>query len=135
MEIRCKLSVVDDTLYRLIGSVKESLRTYEVVPTPTSLERGCSMVCEYDYAVQIPALGLILRYAVEFEYDEEEQEHFPMQEILHYYHAGDASPIGGVYSYIRSHILWYIEQERLRIEQPDELECVIEFPYTVEELK
>ena len=90
------------------------------------------MVCEFDYTVHIPALKLFLRDAVEYEYDEEEQEDMPIEGILHYYHEGDAEPIGGVYSNIRNHVLWYIKDENISIEIADNLECVIDFPYDVD---
>ena len=67
-----------------------------------------------------------------FEYDEEEQEDMPIEGILHYYHEGDAEPIGGVYSNIRNHVLWYIKDENISIENADNLECVIDFPYDVD---
>ncbi len=132
MEFRCKLSEVDDMLYRLKETVKEPLRTYEVHPTAESLGWGRSMVCEFDYTVHIQALKLFFRDAVEYEYDEEEQEDLPIEGILHYYNEGDTEPIGGVYSNIRNHVMWYIKDEDICIENPDELECVIDIPYDID---
>lgn len=86
MEFRCKLSEVDELEWWLRKAVKEPLRTYEVHPTEESLGWGRSMVCEFDYTVHIPALKLFFRDAVEFEFDEEEQEDMPIEGILHYYH-------------------------------------------------
>lgn len=109
MEFRCKLSEVDDLIFALVFDQtcyarKEPIRTYEVHPTEESLGWGRSMVCEFDYTVHIPALKLFFRDAVEYEFDEEEQEDMPIEGILHYYHEGDAEPIGGVYSNIRNHV-------------------------------
>ena len=79
MEFRCKLSAVNDIIFKLWYEIKEPLRSYEVHPTEESLGWGCSSVCEYDYTVHIPALKLFFRDATEFEFDEEEQKAFRHQ--------------------------------------------------------
>ena len=132
MEFRCRLSDVDDMVFRLREAVKEPLRTYEVHPTKESLSWGRSMVCEYDYTVRVPALKLFFCDAVEFEFDEEEQDDMPVEEILHCYREGEAEPMYGVYDSIRSHVLWYIKEAGLSVENAEELECVIDFPYDVD---
>lgn len=129
MEFRCRLSDVDDMVFRLREAVKEPLRTYEVHPTKESLGWGRSMVCEYDYTVRVPALNLFFRDAVEFEFNEEEQGDVPVEEILHCYREGEAEPMYGVYDSILSHVLWYIKEAGLSVENAEELECVIEMPY------
>ena len=58
MEFRCKLSAVNDIVFKLWYEIKEPLRSYEVHPTEESLGWGRSSVCEYDYTVHIPALKL-----------------------------------------------------------------------------
>lgn len=131
MEFRCKLSEVGELVFRLRKAVEEPLRTYEVHPTAESLGWGRSMVCEYDYTVRVPALKLFFRDAVEYEFDEEEQEEIPIEEILHCYREGEAEPIGGDYCSIRNYVLWYIKDAGVQIEAPDELVCVIDMPYDV----
>ena len=123
MKFRCKLSEVDELAWRLCGAVKEPLRTYEVHQTEESLGWGRSMVCEYDYTVRVPELKLFFRDAVEFEFDEEEQDDVPIESILHCYREGETEPDYGVYSSILNHVLWYIKDEGL--------ECVIDMPYDV----
>ena len=54
------------------------------------------MVCEYDYTVHVPDLKLFFRDAVEFEFDEEEQDDVPIEGILHCYHEGETEPDYGV---------------------------------------
>ncbi len=132
MEFRCKLSEVDDMVWRLREAVKEPLRTYGVHPTEESLGWGRSMVCEHDYTVHVPELKLFFRDAVEFEYDEEEKDDLPIEAILHCYREGENEPDGGVYSTIMSHVLWYIKNTGLSVENAEELECVIDFPYDVD---
>ena len=132
MEFRCKLSEVDDLLWRLLHAVKEPLRSYEVHPTEESLGWGRSMVCEHDYTVHVPELKLFFRYAVEFEFDEEEQDDVPIEGILHCYHEGETETDCGVYSNILNHVLWYIKDAGLSIAKPEELECVIDMPYDVD---
>ena len=132
MEFRCKLSEVNDLEFRLRNAVKEPMRTFEVPPTEESFGWGRSMVCEHDYTVHVPALKLFSRDAVEFEFNEEEQEEMPIEAILHCYRYGDTEPMYGVYSSIRDHVLWYIKDAGLSIEKPEELECVIDFPYDVD---
>lgn len=132
MEFRCKLSEVNDLIYRLRNAVKVPLRTYEVHPTEESLGWGRSSVCEYDYTVHVPELKLFFRDAVEFELDEEKQEETPIEEILHCYRDGETEPMYGVYDSIRSHVLWYIKEAGLSVENAEELECVIDFPYDVD---
>lgn len=83
MEFRCKLSEVGEMVFRLREAIKEPLRTYEVHPTEESLGWGRSMVCEYDYTVRVPKLKIYFRDAVEFEFDEEEQDDVPIEEIMH----------------------------------------------------
>lgn len=83
MEFRCKLSEVGEMVFRLREAIKEPLRTYEVHPTEESLGWGHSMVCEYDYTVRVPKLKIYFRDAVEFEFDEEEQDDVPIEEIMH----------------------------------------------------
>ncbi len=131
MEFRCKLSGVDDLVWRLREAVKEPLRSYEVHPTEESLGWGRSMVCEYDYTVHVPELKLFFRDAVEFEFDEEEQEGVPIEAILHCYRENDKEPMYGVYDSIQSDVLWYIKDAGLNIENAEELECVIDMPYDV----
>ena len=131
MEFRCKLSEVDNMVVRLREAIKEPLRTYEVHPTKESLGWERSMVCEYDYIVRIPKLKIYFRDAVEFEFDEEEQDDIPLEEIMHCYREGETEPNYGVYSSILNHVLWYIKDAGLSIENPEELECVIEMPYDV----
>ncbi|NLT08773.1 MAG: hypothetical protein GXY08_04640 [Ruminococcus sp.] len=132
MEFRCKLSEVDDMVYRLSEAVKGPLRTYEVHPTEESLGWGRSMVCEYDYNVHVPGLKLFFRDAVEFEFDEEEQDDMPIESILHCYREGEKEPDYGVYSSILNHVLWYIKDEGISIDNAEELECVIDMPYDVD---
>lgn len=131
MEFRCKLSEVDELEWRLRKAVKEPLRTYEVHPTEESLGWGRSMVCEYDYTIHVPELKLFFRDAVEFEFDEEEHDDLPIEAILHCYRDGDTEPMYGFYESIRSHVLWYIQDAGISLKSPDELECVIDFPYDV----
>lgn len=131
MEFRCKLSEVGEMVVRLREAIKEPLRTYEVHPTEESLGWGRSMVCEYDYTVRVPELKIYFRDAVEFEFDEEEQDDVPIEEIMHCYREGETEPDYGVYSSILNHVLWYIKDAGLSIENPEELECVIEMPYDV----
>lgn len=131
MEFRCKLSEVDNMVVRLREAIKEPLRTYEVHPTKESLGWERSMVCEYDYIVRIPKLKIYFRDAVEFEFDEEEQDDIPIEEIMHCYREGETEPDYGVYSSILNHVLWYIKDAGLSIENPEELECVIDMPYDV----
>ena len=131
MEFRCKLSEVDNMVVRLREAIKEPLRTYEVHPTKESLGWERSMVCEYDYIVRIPKLKIYFRDAVEFEFDEEEQDDIPIEEIMHCYREGETEPDYGVYSSILNHVLWYIKDAGLFIENPEELECVIDMPYDV----
>ena len=90
MEFRCKLSEVNDLEFRLRNAVKEPMRTFEVPPTEESFGWGRSMVCEHDYTVHVPELKLFFRDAVEFEFNEEEQEEMPIEAILHCYR--DISP-------------------------------------------
>lgn len=132
MEYRCKLSEVDDMVWQLREAVKEPLRTYEVHPTKESLGWGRSMVCEHDYTVHVPALKLFFRDAVEFEYDEEEKDDLPIEAILHCYREGETEPIGGDYCSVHDYVLWYIKDAGLSVENPEELECVIDFPYDVD---
>lgn len=132
MEFRCKLSEVGEMVYRLREAVKVPLRTYEVHPTEESLGWGRSMVCEYDYTVRVPELKIFFRDAVEFEYNEEEQDDMPIEEITHCYHEGETEPIGGDYCSVHDFVLWYIKDARLVIEKPEEMECVIDFPYDVD---
>lgn len=132
MEFRCKLSEVDDMVWRLREAVKEPLRTYEVHPTEESLSWGRSMVCEHDYTVHVPALKLFFRDAVEFEFDEEEQDDMPIEAILHCYREGETETDCGVYSNILNHVLWYIKDAGLSFDNAKELECVIDFPYDVD---
>lgn len=131
MEFRCKLSEVDDLVWRLREAVKEPLRNYEVHPTEESLGWGRSMVCEYDYTVHLPELKLFFRDAVEFEFDEEEQDDVPIEAILHCYREGENEPDGGDYSTVRDYVLWYIKDKGLNIENVEELECIIDMPYVV----
>ena len=132
MEFRCKLSGVDDLVWRLRGAVKEPLRSYEVHPTDKSLGWGRSMVCEYDYTVRVPELNIYFRDAVEFEFDEEEQDDMPIEGILHCYREGETETDCGVYSNILNRVLWYIKDEGLAIDNPEKLECVIDFPYDMD---
>lgn len=132
MEFRCKLSEIDDTVWRLREAVKEPLRTYEVHPTEESLGWGRSMVCEFDYTVHVPELKLFFRDAVEFEYDEEEKDDTPIEAILHCYREGETEPDGGDYCSVRDYVLWYIKDAGLAFENAEELECVIDFPYDVD---
>lgn len=132
MEFRCKLSEVDNMVFRLRKAIKEPLRTYEVHPTEESLGWGRSMVCEFDYTVHVPELKLFFRDAVEFEFDEEEQDDVPIEGILHCYHEGETETDCDVYSSILNHVLWYIKDAGLSIENPEELECVIDMPYDVD---
>ena len=53
MEFRCKLSEVDNMVFRLRKAIKEPLRTYEVHPTEESLPSGRSRVCEFGYTVDV----------------------------------------------------------------------------------
>ena len=132
MEFRCKLSEEVEMIVRLRKAVKGSLRTYEVHPTEESLGWGRSMVCEYDYTVRVPELKIYFRDAVEFEFDEEEQDDVPIEEIMHCYREGETEPDYGVYSSVLDHVLWYIKDENISIENADNLECVIDFPYDVD---
>lgn len=132
MEFRCKLSEVDDLVWRLCAAVKEPLRSYEVHPTEESLGWGRSMVCEYDYTVRVPELKIFFRDAVEFEFDEEEQDDMPIESILHCYREGETEPCGSDYSSVRDYVLWYIKDRGISIENPDDLECVIDMPYDVD---
>ena len=97
MEIKCKLSEVDDVIHDTLDQIKEPIRSYEVEPTEESLGWGRSSVCESDYTIHIPKLKIFYRYATEFDYDEEEKEEMPIEEILHFYHEGDKTPSGGDY--------------------------------------
>lgn len=132
MEFRCKLSEVDDLVWRLRGAVKEPLRSYEIHPTEESLGWGRSMVCEYDYTAHVPELKLFFRDAVEFEFDEEEQNDLPIEAILHCYREGGKGPIGGDYCSIRNYVLWYIKDAGLAVKNAEELKCVIDMPYEVD---
>lgn len=132
MEFRCKLSEVDEMVYQLREAVKEPLRTYEVHPTEESLGWGRSMVCEYDYTVRIPELKLYFRDAVEFEFDEEEQDDVPIEEILHCYREGETETNRGDYCSVHDYALWYIKDAGLAIENPEGLECLIDMPYDVD---
>ena len=132
MEFRCKLSGGDDLVWRLRKAVKEPLRSYEVHPTEESLGWGRSMVCEYDYTVHVLALKLFFRDAVEFEFDEEEQDDVPIEEITHCYREGETAPDGGDYCSVRDYVLWYIKDKGIIIENAEELECIIDFPYDVD---
>ena len=132
MEFRCKLSEVGEMVYRLREAVKVPLRTYEVHPTEESLGWGRSMVCEYDYTVRVPELKIFFRDAVEFEFDEEGQDDVPIEAILHCYREGESEPIGGDYCSVRDYVLWYIKNTGLSVENAEELECVIDFPYDVD---
>ena len=127
MEFRCKLSEVVEMVVRLRMAIKEPLRTYEVHPTEESLGWGRSMVCEYDYTVRVPELKIYFRDAVEFEFDEEEQDDVPIEEIMHCYREGETEP----YSILKL-VLWYIEDEGLSVDNAKELECVIDMPYDVD---
>ena len=131
MEFRCKLSEVDEMVFRLCKAIKEPLRMYEVHPTEESLGWGRSMVCEHDYTVRVPKLKIYFRDAVEFEFDEEEQDDVPIEGILHFYREGKTEPDGGDYSNIRNYVLWYIKDAGLSVDNAEELECVIEMPYDV----
>ena len=108
-------------VFRLRKAIKEPLRTYEVHPTEESLGWGRSMVCEFDYTVHVPELKLFFRDAVEFEFDEEEQDDVPIEGILHCYHEGETETDCGVYSSILNHVLWYIKDAGLSIETPKSL--------------
>lgn len=132
MEFRCKLSEVGEMVYRLRDAVKGPLRTYEVHPTEESLGWGRSMVCEFDYTVHVPALKLFFRDAVEFEFDEEGQDDLPIEAILHCYHEGENEPDGGDYCSVRDYVLWYIKDAEISVENAEELECIIDFPYDVD---
>lgn len=132
MEFRCKLSEVNDIVYKLWYEIKEPLRSYEVTPTEESLGWGRSSVYEYDYTVHIPALKLFFRDATEFEFDEEEQKEMPIETILHCYREGETVPDYGCYTTIRSHVLWYIKDQGISIENPDDLECVLDIPYDID---
>lgn len=127
MEFRCKLSEVVEMVVRLRMAIKEPLRTYEVHPTEESLGWGRSMVCEYDYTVRVPELKIYFRDAVEFEFDEEEQDDVPIEEITHFYREGKTEP----YSILKL-VLWYIEDEGLSVDNTEELECVIDMPYDMD---
>ena len=127
MEFRCKLSEVVEMVVRLRMAIKEPLRTYEVHPTEESLGWGRSMVCEYDYTVRVPELKIYFRDAVEFEFDEEEQDDVPIEEITHFYREGKTER----YSILKL-VLWYIEDEGLSVDNTEELECVIDMPYDVD---
>ena len=56
----------------------------------------------------------------------------PIEEILHCYREGETETNCGVYSSILNHVLWYIENAGLAIENPEELECLIDMPYDVD---
>lgn len=90
------------------------------------------MVCEYDYTVHVPALKLFFRDAVEFEFDEEEQDDVPIEEITHCYREGETAPDGGDYCSVQDYVLWYIKDKGIIIENAEELECIIDFPYDVD---
>lgn len=100
-------------------------------PTEESLGWGRSMVCEYDYTVHVPELKLFFRDAVEFEFDEEEQDDVPIEEITHRYREGETEPDDGDYCSIQDYVLWYIKDAGLSIENAEELECVMDMPYDV----
>lgn len=132
MEFRCKLSEVNDLEFRLRNAVKEPMRTFEVHPTDESLGWGRSMVCEHDYTIHVPELKLFFRDAVEFEFDEEEKNDVPIEAITHLYREGETEPDGGDYCSIHDYVLWYIKDKGLIMENAEELECVIDFPYDVD---
>lgn len=88
------------------------------------------MVCEYDYTVRVPKLKIFFRDAVEF--NEEEQDDMPIEEIMHCYCEGETEPDYGAYYSILKQVLWYIKDNRLAVENPKELECIIDFPYDVD---
>ena len=132
MEFRCKLSAVNDIIFKLWYEIKEPLRSYEVHPTEESLGWGRSSVCEYDYTVHIPTLKLFFRDATEFEFDEEEQKEMPIETILHCYREGETEPCGSDYCSVRDYVLWYIKDQGISIENPDDLECVFDLPYDID---
>lgn len=76
-------------------------------------------------------MKIYFRDAVEFEFDEEEQDDVPIEEIMHFYREGKTEPDYGSYYSILKLVSWYIEDEGLSVENAEELECVIDMPYDV----
>lgn len=56
----------------------------------------------------------------------------PIETILHCYREGKTEPCERDYCSVRDYVLWYIKDQGISIDNPDDLECVFDLPYDVD---